>query len=242
MPRDPRIDELVTDPDARVMVFVDGQNLYKSCKKIFGHPLAHPHLLAQHLAGPRTRNRVACRFYTGRPDQNIPGERVKVRNLDRRLDGMRRVGVTVVTRKLRYHWDWGHQEELPSPQAGARPQTVTLRPWQRPQEKGVDLAIALELIEFVLTDSCDVVIVVSLDRDLAEIPRALQNLRRLLPHPVRLEAAVPVRAGLRYPKTLDGFHHTHQITPDLFERVRDNTDYTRGDRDWEPPTLPETLA
>ena len=70
MPRDPRIDELATDPDARVMVFVDGQNLYKTCAELFGHPLCHPHLLAEHLAGTRTRNRVACRFYTGRPDHS----------------------------------------------------------------------------------------------------------------------------------------------------------------------------
>jgi uncharacterized LabA/DUF88 family protein len=241
VPRDPRIDELATDRNARVMVFVDGQNLYKACKKIFDHPLVHPHLLAQHLAGARSQNRIACRFYTGRPDQNVPGERIKVRNLDRRLDGMRRMGVTVVTRKLRYHWDWGHQQDLPPSHSGATPQTVMLRPWQRPQEKGIDLAIALDLIEFILTDSCDVAIVVSLDRDLAEIPRALRNLRQLMPHPVRLEAAVPVPAGLRYPKTLEGFHHTHQITPEVFERVRDNTNYTVPEDTWIPPAIAERL-
>lgn len=241
MPRDPRIDELALDPAARVMVFVDGQNLYQACKKIFGHPLAHPHLLAQHLAGPRAQHRIACRFYTGRPDQNVPGERLKVRNLDRRLDVMRQVGVTVVTRRLRYHWEWGHRQTLPPPESGAVSQTVTLTPWQRPQEKGVDLAIALDLVEFVLTDCCDVAIVVSLDRDLAEIPRALRNLRRLLPRAVRLEAAVPVRAGLRYPKTLEGFHHTHQITPDVFARIRDDTDYAASDALWQPPVPPEML-
>lgn len=242
MPRDPRIDELASDRSARVMVFIDGQNLYKACEKIFGHPLVHPHLLAQHLAGPRTENRVACRFYTGRPDQNIPSERLKVRNLDRRLDVMRRMGVTVVTRKLRYHWDWGHRERLPQPQAGVRPQTVTLRPWQRPQEKGIDLAIALDLVEFVLTDCCDVAVVVSLDRDLAEIPQALRNLRRYLPRPIRLEAAVPVQDGLRYPKTLEGFHYTHQLGSEAFERVRDDTNYTLSDADWQPPQPPARLV
>jgi len=74
MPRDPRIDELATDPEARVMVFVDGQNLYNTCRRTFGHALCNPHLLAEHLAGPRTRHRVACRFYTGRPNPNIPHE------------------------------------------------------------------------------------------------------------------------------------------------------------------------
>lgn len=163
--------DLARDPTARVMVLVDGQNLYKTCARVFGHPLCHPHLLAEHLAGPRNRNRVACRFYTGRPDVNVPGEAIRTRNLDRRLAVMRQHGVTVVTRKLRYHWDWGHREALPESRPGAAEQVVTLRPWQRPQEKGVDLVLALDLVEFVLTDVCDVAIVVSLDRDLTEIPR-----------------------------------------------------------------------
>jgi 3',5'-cyclic AMP phosphodiesterase CpdA len=240
--RDPRIDELATDPDARVMVFIDGQNLYKTCAALFGHPLCHPHLVAECLAGPRTTNRVACRFYTGRPDHNIPGERLKARNLDRRLDAMGRVGVTVVKRRLRYHWDWGHRQPLPQPAPGIAPQAVTMEPWQRPQEKGIDLAIGLDVIEFALTDAFDVGIVVSLDRDLAEIPHALRNLRRLLNRSVRLEAAVPVEPGRTDPKTLSGFAFTHQITEDIFGLVRDDTDYTVGDGLWTPPVLPRSLA
>ena len=238
MPLDPRIDELATDQNARVMVFVDGQNLYKTCRELFGHPLCHPHLLAEHLAGSRTNNRVACRFYTGRPDHNIAGERTKARNLDRRLNAMGRVGVTVVTRRLRYHWDWGHRQPLPEPAPEAAPQTVTLEPWQRPQEKGIDLSIGLDLIEFALTDTFDVGIVVSLDRDLAEIPRALRNLRPIVNRAVRLEAAVPIRPGRTDPKTLAGFAFTHQITQEVFDLVRDDTDYTLPDERWTPPVLP----
>ena len=242
MARDPAVDALASDPEARVMVFIDGQNLYKTCAGLFGHPLCHPHLLAEHLAGPRTQNRVACRFYTGRPDHNIVGERSKARNLDRRLDAMRRVGVTVVTRRLRYHWDWGHQQPLPPAEAGAAPQTVQLVPWQRPQEKGIDLAIGLDVIEFALTDKFDVAIVVSLDRDLAEIPQALRNLRPVVNRPIRLEAAVPIKPGRTDPKTLAGFHYTHQITEQIFDLVRDETDYTVAAASWTPPSLPGSLA
>jgi uncharacterized LabA/DUF88 family protein len=209
---DPAVTALATDPAARVMVFIDGQNLYKRCHDIFRHSLCHPHLLAQYLAGPRTQHPVACRFYTGRPSPNIAGEAEKVRNLDRRLQAMRQVEVTVVFRPLRYHWEWGHRAALPRAEAGLPGRRVMLHPWQRPQEKGIDLVMALDLIEFVLTDKCDVAIVVSLDRDLYEIPQALRNLQRLVGRPVRLEAAVPVPDGLRSPKTLSGFHHTHQIT------------------------------
>lgn len=177
---DPRIEALAGDPNVRVMVFVDGQNLYKTCRQLYGHPLCHPHSLALELAGPRVKNRVSCRFYTGRPNPNMRGEADKTRNLDRRLQIMRTAGVTVVTRPLRYHWDWGHRTRLPRPEPGAAPQTVTMVPWQRPQEKGIDLCIALDVVEFALTDKFDVGIIVSLDRDLHEIPAAVGSLARLL--------------------------------------------------------------
>ena len=155
---------------------------------------------------------------------------------------MNRVGVTVVKRPLRYHWDWGHQEQLPEPGPGVPSQVVTLNPWQRPQEKGIDLAIALDLIEFALVDSLDVAIIVSLDRDLAEIPQALRNLRPVLNRPVRLEAAVPVPPGRTDLKTLTGFAYTHQITDEVFGLVRDDTNYTGPADQWTPPVLPRSLA
>lgn len=124
---------------------------------------------------------------------------------------MGRVGVTVITRQLRYHWDWGHREQLPPPGPKAPPRLVTLTPWERPQEKGIDVTIALDLVEFALTDKFDVAIVVSLDRDLHEIADALRNLRPLIARPIRLEAAVPVRGDRADPKTIKGFRFTHQI-------------------------------
>lgn len=91
-------------------------------------------------------------------------------------------------------------------------------------------------------DSLDLAIVVSLDRDLAEIPRTLRNLRSLLNRSVRLEAAVPVPPDRTDPRTISDFAYTHQITEGVFELVRDDTDYTVPDHQWTPPTLPRTLA
>lgn len=154
---------------------------------------------------------------------------------------MRKMGVTVITRPLRYHWDWGHKQKLPAPWAGAAPQTVTLTPYERPQEKGIDLVLALDAVEFVLTDVCDVAIVVSLDRDLFEIPQAVANLKKFLTRPVRLEAAVPVPDGLKNPKTLPRFAYTHQITSAVFQSTHDNTHYNVPDSMWSEPELPEKL-
>ena len=221
---------LASDPNARVLVFVDGQNLYKRCEDLFGHPLCYPRKLAEELAGPRNKNPVSIRYYTGRPSPNInAAEARKAATLDRRLAAMEADQITVVRRQLRYHWAWGHRQNLPRPTRTSPPQTVTMRPWQRPQEKGIDLILGLDVVEFILTGVCDVAIVVSLDRDLAEIPIALRTLAKLRKKkPYRLEAAVPVADGRRHPKQLAGFNYTHQITRVMFERCRDNTDYSRS--------------
>jgi len=234
--------QLRDDPNARVMVLVDGQNLYKRCKALYGHPLCHPNLLAEYLAGPRTQNKVACRFYTGVPSPNEPGEKRKRRNIDRRLAGMRSVDVTVITRPLRYHDTWGIEDNLPRPTRGEGPRTAQVAPWRRPQEKGIDLLIALDVVEFALTDKFDVAIVVSFDRDLHEIPLALRNLRGLINRPVRIEAAVPVKIGQRRPIILEGFDYTHQITKETIDVIADRTDYTVSDELWTPASPPGRLS
>jgi hypothetical protein len=90
----------------------------------------------------------------------------------------------------------------------------------RPQEKGIDLVIGLDVVEFLLTRACDVAVIVSLDRDLYEIPQSFQNLGRLIARPVRLEAAVPVPDGQKQPKILPRFSYTHQITRQVFAPAR----------------------
>jgi uncharacterized LabA/DUF88 family protein len=234
------VDRLATDPGARVMVFVDGQNLYKTCQELFGHPLCHPHLLAEHLAGLRTKNRIACRYYTGKPDPHR--EPKKARNVDRRLGVISRYGTTLQTRVLNYHWDWGHRKTLPDPGPGVPSQKVTLHPWERPHEKGIDVLLALDVIDFLLTDMCDVAIIVSLDKDLREIPVALRNLAKVIGRPYRIEAAVPVKDDGAPTKRLKGFHFTHQVTPSLFELIRDDTHYNVAPALWVPPKCPATLA
>ena len=103
-------------------------------------------------------------------------------------------------------------------------------------------SLGLDVIEFVLSGVCNVAIIVSLDRDLFEIPLALQNLGKLVPKPVRLEAAVPVPEGQKWPKVLPRFSYTHQITRPMFERARDNTDYTVSETLWSPPKIAGTAA
>ena len=101
-----------TEDHAKVLVFIDGQNLYKSCAERFGHPHCHPLLLARHLAG--NRRLVGVRYYSGLHDPRVNPSLTA--RLQRRHQMMRRTGVTVVERQLRYRWEWGfRQNDLPDP-------------------------------------------------------------------------------------------------------------------------------
>lgn len=235
-----RIGTLADDPNARVMVFIDGQNLYKRCYEYFGHALCHPHLLARYLAGSRSPSLVAVRFYTGVPDRNVDEiEARKYKNLHRRLLTMERHGVTAIRRPLRYHWAWGPAHDQRKKLGRPGPDSGTLEVWteayQRPQEKGIDLAIGLDVIEFAVTGSYDVAIVVSRDSDLHEIPKNLKNLQKHLPRPVRIEAAVLVPDSQRGVITLPDFHFTHQVDRAMFELAKDETNY--NSEPWEYPVF-----
>ena len=53
--------------------------------------------------------------------------------------------------------------------------------------------------------------------------------------------AVPVPSELSKPKTLAGFDFTHQIRREIFEQVRDDTNYTVDQDPWVSPELPGEL-
>jgi uncharacterized LabA/DUF88 family protein len=228
-----RRQQLANDPEARVMVFVDGQYLYKECGRVFHHPHCHPHVLAAELAGPRKL--VGTRFYTGLhdPRKNPDGHAA----LSRRLQAMQANSVTYQTRTLQYVWEWGPSLEVRRrlPRAGPSedPRTVEIAPYERAMEKGVDLFLALDAIDLAMTGKYDVAIIVSLDMDLTELPPMLRRFVRYVGLPdVRVEAAVIKRPSPRRPtrpprRVLPNFDYTHPITEDMFQRAIDLVDYTK---------------
>lgn len=222
--------ELATDPDARVMVFVDGQYLWKECRRLFGHGQCHPDVLAKELAGPRKL--VGTRFYTGLHDpRKFPDQHAA---MQRRLYAMQRRGVDFQTRTLQYVWDWGprlpERRRLPKAGPNVPPRNLEIAPYERPVEKGIDMFLALDAVDLALLEKFDVAIVVSLDRDIAEVPPMLrQMVRRLRRQEIRVEAAVLEHPGRRRPRAgptvLPGYDYTHQITEEMYRRAIDTTDY-----------------
>lgn len=66
--------------------------------------------------------------------------------------------MTVVERTLRYRWEWGIDADAlgdPRKHKGKLP-TVKATPFERPREKGIDLALGLDVVDLALRGLLDV--------------------------------------------------------------------------------------
>jgi uncharacterized LabA/DUF88 family protein len=202
-------------------VFIDGQNAFKECQRLYGHGETHPLLLADQLA--QGRKLVGVRFYSGvhDPTRNATGRQ----RTDRRHNLIRNTGVTVIERQLRYRWEWGFDPTaLPDPRLNqGSTQQVAVRPYQRPREKGIDLAIGLDVIDLALQGFMDVAVVVSSDNDLCEAARATHAATVATGTRVSVEAAVFNERPR--PVLLAHYDYTHQLRLAEFNAAKDNFDY-----------------
>lgn len=206
----------------RVMVFIDGQNLYKAVAKAH-KTRVHPVLLARELAAGRQL--VECRYYSG---MHQPRENPTIHALaSRRHKLIRDSGVTVIERTLRYHWEWSIADRLPRPEQAADDEThqVTAERRRVPREKGIDLALGLDAATAALTGACDAAIVVSRDRDLVEIASELSDRAASEQRQRKVSVEVAI-VGDRVP-TFGGYDRTHRINEAMVDRCRDDFDYSR---------------
>ncbi len=106
---------------------------------------------------------------------------------------------------LRYPYDW---------------------PKSPPQEKGVDVALATDLVSLTLRGECDIVVVASADSDILPAIEEVQ-----IRSDVRVEVAAwqGARRRRRQRLSVPGWNvWCHWLGRDDYERVRDDTDYRVG--------------
>ena len=188
-------------------VLFDAQNFYRSARRAFFDDAVDPPWLGQfwplavaEMIVGRDDGRELCtvRIYTGRPDRtkDVRGHSANVRQ----SQAWTRSGVRVRPRMLRYPHDW---------------------PDSPPQEKGVDVAIATDLVSLALRGACDVAVVASEDSDLIPAIEEVQSQTR-----VRIEI-VAWRGGQRWrPLAIPGRRvWCHWLPRDDYEHVRDDTNY-----------------
>ncbi len=208
------------EPNARVMAFIDGQNVLKTCETLYGHGRVHPALLAKSVLAGRTL--AGVRYYSGIPDPRI--QRKPNARVQRRHALIRRSGVTVVERMVRYRWDWGFDSRLlPDPREAAEGSThsVEVNRFQRGREKGIDLALGLDVVDLSLRQLMDVVVIFSFDEDLTEVARMVHSMTRKAGR-VSVEAAIFNDRGI---KRLQHYDYTHQLNRNDFEEAKDEFDY-----------------
>ena len=194
MPAEPNI--------KRAVAFFDGQNLYRHAKDAFGHhhPNYDPCKLAAAVCADCGWVNHGVRFYTGVPS----ADRAPMWHgyWMRRLTAMRRAGIVVTSRPLRYRVE---QVRLPDG-------SVHDLPVER--EKGVDLRLGLDVVRMARNADLDVAIVFSQDQDLAEVAREVRDISR--------------SAG-RWLKAVSAFPHGPNATS---PRGIDRTDWYRMDREF----------
>jgi uncharacterized LabA/DUF88 family protein len=190
------------------MVFIDYQNVHGWARRCF-HPavtdLAAGHIdplaLAQHLVHRRRRDSTLAqvRIYRGRPGPDRqPGATAAN---DRQTAAWQHSSlVEVIRRPVRYPPDWP-----------AAPAT----------EKGIDVALAVDLVRLALQGAYDAAILVSADTDL--MPAVETVIDGKLAH-LELAAWTGMRR-LRFPGTqLPWCHFIDEAT---YRTIEDHTDYTR---------------
>ena len=200
----------------RVVVFLDYQNVYHRARDAFCAPHASasqgqvdPLALGHLLTGRVPDGQLAgVRVYRGRPSQRRDARSYAAHQ--RQTDGQVNRGggvVTVISRDLRYPRDW---------------------PRRAAQEKGIDVALAVDFVMMVARSECDVGILFSSDTDLAPALEAVLALRPGDP-PACEVAAWTAPSGRPRSLSVRGARlRRHLLSEADFRAVADVTDYTRA--------------
>ena len=203
-------------PPLRAIAYVDGQNLFHEAQRAFGYD--YPNFDVLRLAQWVCRNQgwalQEARFYTGIPG---PGDDPFWNTFwQRKLRAMSQKGIKTFSRALRYR-----TETLILPDGTSH----TLR---YPQEKGIDVRIAIDALRGAFTRACDVAIFFSLDQDLSEVALDIRATGQEQGRHLRVASAFPW-AGVAAPFPIG---HTTGIPIDrvTYDACIDPRDYRPASR------------
>lgn len=172
-------DEVVKPPVRYAMAFFDGQNLYQHAKEAFGyhHPNYDPVKLHHAVCANLGLTPNLTRFYTGVPDVNESP--MWAGYWSNRVLAMKRAGIHVTTRKLRYH-------ETPVEHPDGSTEIL-----KTAHEKGVDIRIALDLVACARRQEFGSAIIFSQDQDLHEVVAEVRDISKSLGKQIEIICAFP---------------------------------------------------
>jgi uncharacterized LabA/DUF88 family protein len=161
------------------MAFIDGQNLYQHAKEAFGHhhPNYDPIKLHKAVCDANGWRQTLTRFYTGVPNQTESP--MWAAYWSNRVIALKRAGVHVTTRPIRYR----KQTIIES---NGKEETITT-----PQEKGIDVRLALDLVSLARSRQFDIAIIFSQDQDLQEVVQEIYEISKEQSRWIKLVCAFP---------------------------------------------------
>jgi uncharacterized LabA/DUF88 family protein len=163
----------------RAIAFFDGQNLFFAAKAAFGYGYANfdAPALARLVCVRQGWSLAAVRFYTGLPNQRV--DPFWSHFWTAKLAQMGREGVYTFSRTLRYR---SQVIQLPD---------GTMGPGRVPQEKGIDIRIALDVVRLAHENLYDVGVIFSQDQDLSEAADEVRVVAREQHRWIKLASAFP---------------------------------------------------
>jgi len=198
----------------RVGLFIDYQNVYMRARESFAatdgnhtdgqiDPLRLGQLLI--ARSPFSRKLTEVRVYRGQPDSTRDPKGYAA--CERQCNRWRRAGVTVVTRTLRYPADWPNSSSS-----------------DKPREKGIDVALAIDYAMMAVRSEFDVAILMSTDTDLKPALEVVSDQTK-----VRAEVAAWSTPGAhsRRLSIVGRQLWCHWLNADNYIAVADPTDYNR---------------
>ncbi|MCC6791842.1 MAG: NYN domain-containing protein [Thermomicrobiales bacterium] len=204
-------------------MFIDYQNVYRDANRAFGGGLyssdgqIDPIRYAQHLAGLRPqgsrrerRALEAIRIYRGRPHSEKQAKTAaahmrQVATWEKEGEAWKPGGLTVVTRDLRYPRDY--------PRGGGRP-----------EEKGIDVALAIDAVTMAINRELDVAMLASTDTDQRPVLEAFAALP-IDPAPTLETVAWMSRTFSKKLQAPDVETFVHRLSKTAYEKVHDDRDY-----------------
>jgi uncharacterized LabA/DUF88 family protein len=227
----------------RVIVFIDGQNLFNAAKTAFGYtyPNYDPVLLADRICADKGWTRSQIRFYTGMPGAaEDPGRH---RFWTNKLVVLRRQGVEVFARPIRYRdkvTHWPQNVRICLPDGTTLPVGATLHQAdgtplpngtqfrvRSADEKGVDTRLAIDLLKYAFDQMYDVALIFSQDQDLSEATEEIPYLAHAQGRWIKVACAFPDSSSAMNHR---GINRTDWIIIDrvTYDACLDPFDYRTG--------------
>jgi uncharacterized LabA/DUF88 family protein len=194
------------------MAFFDGQNLYQHAKEAFGHhhPNYDPVKLHHGVCIAKGWRPTLTRFYTGVP---IATESpMWAAYWSNRVLALKRAGVHVTTRPLRYR-----KQSVIDP-SGVEEIVVT------PQEKGIDVRLALDVVALARARQYDVAIIFSQDQDLQEVVQEVAAIAKEQARWILLACAFPSGPNASSKRGIDKTEWI-KIEQEFYDKCLDPRDY-----------------